>query len=287
MKYHINQNGEVKICKAHVRPCPLGGVDGTENHFDDYFEAQRAADAINEKKFGIIKEEVTRVHTGDFLTDINRGLELYSKDKIYDDNGELEAYAISIHKVEALMKTAHTSGLVKHDTWNKMKQIYNNSDSSTMFAYIDGSRVRLQSARNPEHKVILDFQEADATFADFIDSPQAEARDFIGSAIDNPDYALEYYRKHRYLADSFADFNDEIYYVNDKIEAISSTDPREVAEKIVEIKFITATPQEMVEELALHKNAFKNKDSDLIYKVAAIFAQSNGTANRRWKSIDS
>lgn len=54
MSYHINKNGKPALCRATKRPCPYGGADGKENHFDSKEEAQRFADEQNEKEFGLI-----------------------------------------------------------------------------------------------------------------------------------------------------------------------------------------------------------------------------------------
>lgn len=53
-KYHIDRNGKPAVCKAHKRPCPLGGEDV---HFDSLEEAQEFADKQNEQQFGLIGVE--------------------------------------------------------------------------------------------------------------------------------------------------------------------------------------------------------------------------------------
>lgn len=53
-KFHINKNGVPAPCKASKGKCPLGGADGTENHFDNYQDAQAAADEKHERENGFI-----------------------------------------------------------------------------------------------------------------------------------------------------------------------------------------------------------------------------------------
>lgn len=53
-KFHINKNGVPSPCKASKGKCPLGGVDGTENHFDNFEEAEKTATLQNEKENGFI-----------------------------------------------------------------------------------------------------------------------------------------------------------------------------------------------------------------------------------------
>lgn len=53
-KFHINKHGTPSPCRAQKGNCPLGGDDGTENHFDSIEEAQSAADNINEEDHGIL-----------------------------------------------------------------------------------------------------------------------------------------------------------------------------------------------------------------------------------------
>lgn len=47
MRYHIGKNGKPTICKAEKGACPLGG-----DHFDTKEAAQKAADKLNEEKYG-------------------------------------------------------------------------------------------------------------------------------------------------------------------------------------------------------------------------------------------
>lgn len=53
-KFHINKHGVPAPCHAKDGNCPLGGVSGNENHFDNLADAEKAADKINEGKFGIL-----------------------------------------------------------------------------------------------------------------------------------------------------------------------------------------------------------------------------------------
>lgn len=50
VKYHINNNGDVGICKAKKGACPFGG---DENHFSNEQDAYKAAQELNESMFGI------------------------------------------------------------------------------------------------------------------------------------------------------------------------------------------------------------------------------------------
>ena len=40
MKYHINNNGEVKICQARKRACRFGGASGNDAHFESRSDAE-------------------------------------------------------------------------------------------------------------------------------------------------------------------------------------------------------------------------------------------------------
>lgn len=51
VKYHIDRNGKPAVCRAHKRPCPLGGDDV---HFDTLEEAQEHADRVNKEQFGLL-----------------------------------------------------------------------------------------------------------------------------------------------------------------------------------------------------------------------------------------
>lgn len=42
-KFHINKKGVPAPCRAKKGKCPLGGADGTENHFDNLEDAEKAA----------------------------------------------------------------------------------------------------------------------------------------------------------------------------------------------------------------------------------------------------
>jgi len=50
LKYHVNNNGEVGICRAKKGNCPYGGGNGTENHFDTKEEAQIHSQKMLEAK---------------------------------------------------------------------------------------------------------------------------------------------------------------------------------------------------------------------------------------------
>lgn len=53
--YHINPGtGVPSICRAERGNCPYGGVDGKENHFNSYSEAQIHSQQIFEKKYRIL-----------------------------------------------------------------------------------------------------------------------------------------------------------------------------------------------------------------------------------------
>lgn len=53
-KFHINKHGVPAPCRASKGKCPLGGESGSENHFDNYADAQRAVDNQHEKENGFI-----------------------------------------------------------------------------------------------------------------------------------------------------------------------------------------------------------------------------------------
>lgn len=53
-KFHINKHGVPAPCHAKEGNCPLGGSSGSENHFNNLEDAQKAADAINSQEFGIL-----------------------------------------------------------------------------------------------------------------------------------------------------------------------------------------------------------------------------------------
>ena len=53
-KFHINKHGVPAPCKATKGNCPLGGADGSENHFDTVEEAQAFVDNKNAQEHGLI-----------------------------------------------------------------------------------------------------------------------------------------------------------------------------------------------------------------------------------------
>lgn len=54
VKYHINKHGVPAPCHAKDGNCPLGGVSGNENHFDNLADAEQAAQKIHESKFSVL-----------------------------------------------------------------------------------------------------------------------------------------------------------------------------------------------------------------------------------------
>lgn len=52
-KYHIGSNGPAQ-CRARIRPCPLGGESGSENHFDSLEEAEDFHQSSLQKEHGLI-----------------------------------------------------------------------------------------------------------------------------------------------------------------------------------------------------------------------------------------
>lgn len=94
-KYHINKHGVPAPCHAKDGNCPLGGISGSENHFDNLADAEKAADEINEGKFGILgsfepKEQLNiDIDFNDFDTDTQEG-----KDALITDVGYLVTRAM-------------------------------------------------------------------------------------------------------------------------------------------------------------------------------------------------
>lgn len=50
-KFHVNtKTGSASACRAHTRPCPLGGETGTDNHFGTRAEAEAAGQKVLAEK---------------------------------------------------------------------------------------------------------------------------------------------------------------------------------------------------------------------------------------------
>lgn len=96
-KYHIGKNGP-SVCGARVKPCPLGGEIGTENHYLTKEEAQAAYEAQLEQEYGdktITKQEekpsnnsynTPSVETNDNITFTHEPLDFAN---IVDSNGNI------------------------------------------------------------------------------------------------------------------------------------------------------------------------------------------------------
>lgn len=88
-KYHIGKDGTPKECRAETRPCTLG------NHFNDFDEAQKYADNLNESMSSINalvkQEDFRRQFTKKQLYLIDEGIKKeldvswYAKPEFNDD----------------------------------------------------------------------------------------------------------------------------------------------------------------------------------------------------------
>lgn len=53
-KFHIDKNGKPSVCNKNEKgECSLGDYDES-NHFDSREDAQKAADYLNEQKYGLL-----------------------------------------------------------------------------------------------------------------------------------------------------------------------------------------------------------------------------------------
>lgn len=62
-KFHINAKGVPSVCKATKGNCPFGGVDGTDNHFNNIEDADKYVTEINEAKYGVLPKSVYDIGT--------------------------------------------------------------------------------------------------------------------------------------------------------------------------------------------------------------------------------
>lgn len=53
-RYHINDRGEVRPCRAKPGNCRFGGASGTADHFESAAEARVAADKKLQKSYGAV-----------------------------------------------------------------------------------------------------------------------------------------------------------------------------------------------------------------------------------------
>lgn len=58
-KYHINNKGEVKLCRAQIK-CRFGGASGSENHFADKSEAEKKAQKDLSQRYGQVNNGVQK-----------------------------------------------------------------------------------------------------------------------------------------------------------------------------------------------------------------------------------
>lgn len=55
-KYHINKHGVPAPCNAKDGNCPLGGISGNENHYDNLEDAEKAAQKLLERENDLLPE---------------------------------------------------------------------------------------------------------------------------------------------------------------------------------------------------------------------------------------
>lgn len=96
------------------------------------------------------------------------------------------------------------------------------------------------------------------------------------------DYMRKYYSNHKYLADNFNEFAENVefttYDIEDEYGDVKMTEKKAI--ELAEKQFVTATPDEMVEIATMWRPAFKSR-ADYV-KTLETFANSRGMRNRRF-----
>lgn len=88
MKYHINSKGQVALCYADKRSCPLGNQDV---HFEDKVEAQAYRDTIYANEHGVLKNT-------EYVITNEKELQEYAEDWFVDTFGYSVDIPIKINK---------------------------------------------------------------------------------------------------------------------------------------------------------------------------------------------
>lgn len=82
-RYHINKNGVPAVCHAEKGKCPLGGVTGSENHYNSLEEAQTAVDNMHANDFinssGDSPQQLSDGNVKTGMADPNSGFSLSAK----------------------------------------------------------------------------------------------------------------------------------------------------------------------------------------------------------------
>lgn len=140
-KYHVNDSGEVLKCDAGVKPCRYSDRE-EQRHFESRAEAERAGEALLEKKYGgsyTLSAEVEIEPTVEkILRDASRGTypkkitEHYATEKIFaGDSAKLNFLKdISTRKISEQTKIAIGKMSIRSD----IELSYNNLDISDSIA---------------------------------------------------------------------------------------------------------------------------------------------------------